>query len=162
MRAFRGEPLQRGPDDGDAELRERAGHALVEIARARLQQGPEKLGTCRPGGRRREPLRFRRTRSFFRRAFESASGGFAKPIAIKSPKQDQFEPALLLPDMPTLKQAASIIAGCGSYGPARVLEVDQAGKISKILLTKLIDRTGSFARRLEQDAQVVVRGGRVR
>lgn len=70
----------------------------------------------------------------------------AKPIAIKSPKQDQFEPALLLPDMPTLKQAASIIAGCGSYGPARVLEVDQAGKISKILLTKLIDRTGSFER----------------
>jgi hypothetical protein len=70
----------------------------------------------------------------------------AKAIAIKSPKQDQFEPALLLPDMPTLKQAASIIAVCGSYSPARVLEIDQQGTLSKILLTKLIDRTGSFER----------------
>lgn len=70
----------------------------------------------------------------------------AKAIAIKLQQQERFEPALLLPEMPALKQQASIIANCGSYGPARVLDLDEGGKISKILLTKLIDRTGSFER----------------
>lgn len=70
----------------------------------------------------------------------------AKAIAIKSQQQQRFEPALLLPEMPALKQQASIIANCGSFGPARVLDLDEGGKISKILLTKLIDRTGSFER----------------
>jgi hypothetical protein len=70
----------------------------------------------------------------------------AEAIAIKLPKHDAFEPALLLPEIPALKQPASIVANCGSYGPARVLELHQDNKILKVLLTKLIDRTGSFER----------------
>ena len=70
----------------------------------------------------------------------------AKPIGIRPTTQNRFEPALLLPEIPGLKQAASILAASGSYGPARVLELDRDGKCSKIMLTKLIDRTGSFER----------------
>ena len=70
----------------------------------------------------------------------------AQAVAIKAAAQSQFAPALLLPDIPGLKQPPTIIAACGSYGPARVLELDHDGKRSNILLTKLIDRTGSFER----------------
>lgn len=70
----------------------------------------------------------------------------AEPIAVKLPSRDAFEPALLLPEIPALKQPASIIADCGCYGPARVLELHQGDRTLKILLTKLVDRTGSFER----------------
>ena len=57
-----------------------------------------------------------------------------------------FEPALILPAMSAINQAASIIARCGIYAPARVLELDQNGSTCRIMVTKLIERTRSFER----------------
>ncbi|HEY8353696.1 MAG TPA: hypothetical protein VIK69_01610 [Methylophilaceae bacterium] len=71
----------------------------------------------------------------------------AEAIGIRLTNTDgAFEPALALPEMPSIKQAASIIARCGTYAPARVLELDQNGRISRILITKLVERTHSFER----------------
>ncbi|MEO8417364.1 MAG: hypothetical protein ABI475_01380 [Methylophilaceae bacterium] len=58
--------------------------------------------------------------------------------------QNKFEPVLLLAGVPTLKQPASIIAACGMYSPARMLDLDEGGKISRVMVTKLIKRTSSF------------------
>lgn len=57
-----------------------------------------------------------------------------------------FEPALVLPAVAAINQAASIIAHCGAYAPARVLDLDQNGSISRIMITRLIERTRSFER----------------
>lgn len=57
-----------------------------------------------------------------------------------------FEPALILPAIPAIKQEVSLIARSGFYAPARVLELDENGVISRIMVTKLIDRTRSFER----------------
>ncbi len=59
---------------------------------------------------------------------------------------DLFEPALILPAMPAIKQAASLVTRCGFYAPARVLELDENGTISRIMITKLVERTRSFER----------------
>ena len=58
----------------------------------------------------------------------------------------KFEPVLVLPGITALKQSPSIVASNGLYSPARVLELDEAGKISRIMVTKLIERTNSFER----------------
>ncbi len=60
--------------------------------------------------------------------------------------QNKFEPVLILAGVPTLKQPASIIAACGMYSPARVLDLDEGGKISCVMVTKPIERTSSFER----------------
>lgn len=70
----------------------------------------------------------------------------ATAAGARIPNQTDFEPILLLPPIPPLKQAASIIAACGMYGPARVLQLAEGGKISRVMITKLIERTGSFER----------------
>ncbi|HSH71973.1 MAG TPA: hypothetical protein VK974_02845 [Methylophilaceae bacterium] len=68
----------------------------------------------------------------------------AKAIKLRKPAQEQFEKALILPGIAVLKQAISIIAPIGSYSPAGQLELDDAGKVSRIIITKLIERTNSF------------------
>jgi hypothetical protein len=57
-----------------------------------------------------------------------------------------YEPVLMLPAMPAIDQPASIITRCGMYAPARVLELDENGSISRVMITKLLERTRSFER----------------
>jgi hypothetical protein len=70
----------------------------------------------------------------------------AKAAGARIPEQNQFEPVLLLPELPAIKQPGSVVSACGMYSPARVLELEEHGKISRIMLTRLIERTGSFER----------------
>lgn len=70
----------------------------------------------------------------------------AKAAGARTPEQNQFEPVLLLPELPAIKQPGSVVSACGMYSPARVLELEEHGKISRIMLTRLIERTGSFER----------------
>ncbi len=65
----------------------------------------------------------------------------AKAAGARAPNQKQFEPVLLLPELPAIKQAGSVVSGCGMYSLARVLELDEHGKISHIMLTRLVERT---------------------
>ncbi|MFA6178627.1 MAG: hypothetical protein WC696_03335 [Candidatus Methylopumilus sp.] len=64
--------------------------------------------------------------------------------AIRLGKSGEFEKALLLPGISVLKQSISIIAPNGMYSPAGQLELDESGKVSRIIITKLIERTNSF------------------
>ena len=70
----------------------------------------------------------------------------AKAAGARASHQNNFEPVLILAGVPALKQQASIIAACGMYSPARILDLDEAGKISRVMVTKLVERTSSFER----------------
>ncbi|CAG0974972.1 Cyclic-di-GMP receptor FimW [Methylophilaceae bacterium] len=70
----------------------------------------------------------------------------AKAAGARATNQPRFEPVLLLPAMPKLRQAASIVSECGMFSPARILEIDENGSISRVMVTKLVERTGSFER----------------
>jgi len=70
----------------------------------------------------------------------------AKAAGARPVDKKNFEPVLVLPGITALKQSPSIVAGNGLYSPARVLELDDAGSISRIMVTKLIERTNSFER----------------
>src|SRR3970040_425743 len=70
----------------------------------------------------------------------------AKAAGARVPDQREFEPVLLLPELPAIKQPGSVVSACGMYSPARVLELDEHGKISRIMLTRLVERTNSFER----------------
>lgn len=70
----------------------------------------------------------------------------AKPAGARAIDKGVFQPVLVLPGITALKQTPSIVAANGLYSPARVLELDEAGKISRIMVTKLIERTNSFER----------------
>lgn len=70
----------------------------------------------------------------------------AKACGIRVVNAELFEPALILPAMPAIKQATSVITRTGFYAPARVLEIDEQGTISRIMITKLVERTRSFER----------------
>lgn len=70
----------------------------------------------------------------------------AKAAGARPADKKKFEPVLILPGVTALKQAPSIVSGNGLYSPARVLELDEGGKISRIMVTKLIERTNSFER----------------
>lgn len=59
---------------------------------------------------------------------------------------DIFELALILPAMPAIKQATSLVTPCGLYAPARVLELDENGHVTRVMITKLVERTRSFER----------------
>lgn len=67
-----------------------------------------------------------------------------QPIGVRGTSQPGFEPALLLPEQPKLKQATSIIAASGIYSPARALEIEEEGKVSRIMAVRLIERTADF------------------
>lgn len=70
----------------------------------------------------------------------------AKAGGAKAVDKQKFEPVLILPAIAALKQTPSIVAGNGLYAPARVLELEEDGKVSRIMVTKLIERTNSFER----------------
>lgn len=70
----------------------------------------------------------------------------AKAAGARAVDKKRFEPVLILPGVTALKQTSSIVAGNGLYSPARVLELDEGGKVSRIMVTKLIERTNSFER----------------
>jgi hypothetical protein len=53
---------------------------------------------------------------------------------------------LLLPELPAIKQLGSIVSACGTYSPVRVLELDEHDKISRIMLTRLVESANSFER----------------
>lgn len=65
---------------------------------------------------------------------------------VRQLNQGKFEQALILPPMPALKQDTSIVTQAGLYSPARILELDDNGKVSRIMVTRLIERTDSFER----------------
>ena len=58
----------------------------------------------------------------------------------------EFEPALLLPELPVIRQANTLVTRCGIYAPARVLELNEDGRIARIMITRLVERTRSFER----------------
>jgi hypothetical protein len=68
----------------------------------------------------------------------------ATPIGVRMQGQPGFIPALMLPEQIKLKQASSIIVPSGTYSPARALELDEDGKVSRIMMVRLIERTSSF------------------
>lgn len=72
----------------------------------------------------------------------------AKASAVRPENGDVFVHALLLPELPALKQPATLVTKGGVYQPARVLELkaDPEGKAVRILATRLIERTNSFER----------------
>jgi cyclic-di-GMP-binding protein len=70
----------------------------------------------------------------------------AKACGVHLTNADWFELALMLPAMPAIKQATSIIMSAGFYAHGRLLELDVQGTISRIMITKLVERTRSFER----------------
>jgi len=72
----------------------------------------------------------------------------AKAVAVRPDRQGAFERALLLPELPPLKQPPTLVTTCGVYQPARVLEVSMAteGAPTLVLATRLLERTNSFER----------------
>jgi len=68
----------------------------------------------------------------------------AKPVKLRKPSQESFEKALILPGITVLKQTVSVIAPTGTYSPAGQLELEEAGKVTRVIITKLIERTNSF------------------
>lgn len=70
----------------------------------------------------------------------------AQAVAIKpviTSANALFQPALLLPEIPRLKQAAHMIASRGSYQPMREFEVRSQGLIHLVRADKLIEQTDS-------------------
>ncbi|MEQ1600230.1 MAG: hypothetical protein ABL885_00515 [Methylophilaceae bacterium] len=70
----------------------------------------------------------------------------AQSVRIRAVGLYEYEQALLLPELPALNQAASIITACGVYSPAREMDLNFSSKNSRIMLTKLIERTNGFER----------------
>jgi hypothetical protein len=71
----------------------------------------------------------------------------AEAIAIKpviSAPDAMFQPALRLPEVPGLKQAARIVAPRGSFQPMREFEVRSQGMTTLVRATKLIEQTDSL------------------
>ena len=70
----------------------------------------------------------------------------ARAIGIRQVERSAFERAILLPELPTLKQEASMIAAPGTYSAARVLELDEDGNLRRIMITQLVESTARFER----------------
>lgn len=70
----------------------------------------------------------------------------AVPVAVSTDGEGLFELALLLPEMAAFKQPETLITPHGGYWPARVIEIDHHKKISRLLATKLVERTSCFER----------------
>ena len=71
----------------------------------------------------------------------------AEAIAIKpviSAPDTMFQPALRLPEVPGLKQAARIVAPRGSFQPMREFEVRSQGMTTMVRATQLIEQTDSL------------------
>ncbi|MCB5188603.1 hypothetical protein LG200_11400 [Methylobacillus caricis] len=70
----------------------------------------------------------------------------AKPAGARIVNQDDFVPVLLLPEIPALKQHASLIASPGTYSPARLMDLEENGTIQRIMVTRLVERSHHFDR----------------
>ena len=70
----------------------------------------------------------------------------AYAIGIRQLDQDIFERAILLPELSTLRQETSMIAAPGTYSAARVLELDEDGRLQRIMITRLVESTARFER----------------
>ncbi|MEW5942271.1 MAG: hypothetical protein AB1710_00280 [Pseudomonadota bacterium] len=71
----------------------------------------------------------------------------ASPAAIKpviASAAAVFQAALLLPEIPSLKQPASIVAPRGTFQPQREFHLLQDGSTQAIRATKLVEQTTSF------------------
>jgi hypothetical protein len=71
----------------------------------------------------------------------------AEPIAIKptiSSAEAPFQPALLLPELPSLKQPDRIVAQRGNFLPNREFELRYKGISRIVRATKLLEQTDSF------------------
>jgi hypothetical protein len=72
----------------------------------------------------------------------------AKAVAVRPENSENYAKALLLPELPPLQQPATLVTACGTYHPARMMEVmmEADSKPVRVLLTRLLERTGSFER----------------
>jgi hypothetical protein len=72
----------------------------------------------------------------------------AKAIAVRPDKTGHYAKALLLPELLPLQQPATLVTNCGTYQPARVLEImtEIDSKPVRVRLTRLLERTPSFER----------------
>jgi hypothetical protein len=70
----------------------------------------------------------------------------AKAINITRISPVIHEQGLLLAEVPMLKQPVSIIAPSGTFGPARLLDIEEDGKTLRVMITKLLERTSRFER----------------
>lgn len=70
----------------------------------------------------------------------------AQAVSIHGPGLAIPANALLLPELAALNQSATLITAPGTYKPARKLVLDEQGKTSQILVTRLVERTASFER----------------
>ena len=70
----------------------------------------------------------------------------AHAVGIRQLDRPTFERAILLPELPTLKQETSMIAAPGTYSPARVLELDEDGRLQRIMIMRLVESTARFER----------------
>jgi hypothetical protein len=61
-------------------------------------------------------------------------------------KNGREEMVLLLPEIATMKQLATIIARVGTYGPARQLTISYNNTTLIIMLTKIVERSNYFER----------------
>ena len=70
----------------------------------------------------------------------------AQGVMIHLAERPHAEPALLLPELASLNQPATLIAARGIYKPARTLQLEENGKQADIMLTRLVERANNFER----------------
>ena len=70
----------------------------------------------------------------------------ATAITVKSEKTAAEGEGLMLPELGALKQPASVIVPCGVYSQGEVLELVHHESLTKVLITKLVERTATFER----------------
>lgn len=71
----------------------------------------------------------------------------AAPVVIKptiANADATFQPALLLPELPVMKQAATLLAARGTYQGQREFDLTRDGTTSRVRATKLVEQTASF------------------
>jgi len=71
----------------------------------------------------------------------------AAPVAIKptiANADATFQPALLLPELPVMKQPATLLAARGTYQVQREFDLTRDGVTSRVRATKLVEQTASF------------------
>jgi hypothetical protein len=71
----------------------------------------------------------------------------ATPVAVKpviASADAVFEMALLLPELPIVKQPATLLAPRGAYQGQREFQLDQEGQLSHVRATRLLEQTASF------------------
>ncbi|MES2499225.1 MAG: hypothetical protein V4570_01710 [Pseudomonadota bacterium] len=70
----------------------------------------------------------------------------ATAVSIRAENSALESEALLLPELPALKQAASIVAAVGLCKTGSTLELHHNNSVSNVQLTQLVERTASFER----------------